>query len=234
MNCFSKVVFKRNLLLGPAIIAFSTVLAGSALAQSNKTDTASPKPAAAAEAGRMITGFRSVTFGMTEDQVKAQISKDFKLPASAIHSDENTIQRTEVLSVSVPDLISKGGTAEIGYVFGYQTHKLITINILWSKDTDPKITADQIYQNGQYLQQYFAGDGFLPQRSLGNAAWPGGVLLFRTSDTDNNVIMLVMSGSVVKVSKNADKGYFVPQALSLVYAADPEHADVYRLTKGSF
>lgn len=49
-----------------------------------------------------------------------------------------------------------------------------------------------------------------------------------------NVVLLVLSGTTVKDPKNQDKTAMEPTALSLAYAADPEHADVYHLNKGSF
>jgi hypothetical protein len=199
---------------------------------------AATQPAQAAPAdtnqGPAIAGFRSANFGMTEAQVKETIAKDFNLPASAIQAGENAIQHTDVLNVAVPNLMPGGGTANVAYVFGYQSHKLIAVNILWSKATDPKVTAQQLYQNGESLQQYFAGEGFPAQRSTGNVALPSGILLFRATDPTNNAVLLVLSGNLVKDPKNQDKTAMEPQALSLAYAQDPQHADVYHLNKGSF
>lgn len=240
MTCPNKMPSKSRFLVAPAALLLAAVMGTSALAQvappaaNTAPDGAATDQSAPANPGPPITGFRSAQFGMTEAQVKDVIEKDFHLPASAIQAGENAIQHTDVLNVSVPNLMPNGGTANVAYVFGYQSHKLIAVNVLWSKVTDPKITPEQIYQNGESLQQYFASEGFPPQRSTGNVGLPSGILLFRASDTSGNVVLLVLSGNLIKDPKNQDKTALTPATLSLAYAADPEHADVYHLNKGSF
>ena len=139
-----------------------------------------------------------------------------------------------MLTANVPNLIPSGGTARVSYVFGYQTHRLIEVNVLWAKSVDPKATPALLYQNGQSLQQYFAGEGFPPQRSTGNIATSSGLLLFRATDPSNNVVLLVLSGKISKDPKSTDKSFLDPEALTLVYATDPQHPDVFHLGKGSF
>jgi hypothetical protein len=188
---------------------------------------------AAASAGPAISGFRGAEFGMTEAQVRAVIQKTFKLSGGAINAAENPLQHTHVLSVQAPDLVPGGGTAAVSYVFGYQTHKLIEINIVWSAQIDSKITPAMLYQNGESLQQYFAAEGFPPERSTGNVATPNGILLFRATDAAGNAVLLILSGAMSKDAKS-DKSVLSPQALTLAYAADPQHPDVFQLAKGSF
>jgi hypothetical protein len=118
-------------------------------------------------------------------------------------------------------------------VFGYQTHKLIEVNILWSAQIDPKITGATLYQSGESLQQYFAAEGFPADRSTGNVATPNGVLLFRATDTAGNAVLLILSGTMTKDAKT-DKSVLSPEALTLAYAADPQHPDIFQLGKGSF
>ncbi len=183
--------------------------------------------------GPAISGFRNATFGMNESQVRSAIAAEFKIPASAIVKTENQLQHTAVLSVQVPDLVPQGGAAAVSYVFGYQSHKLIEVNILWSPEIDPKTTPAMLYQNGESLQQYFAGEGFPADRSTGNIATPNGVLLFRATDTTGNAVLLILSGTITK-SQKEDKSVLSPTTLTLAYAADPLHPDVFQLTKGSF
>ena len=183
--------------------------------------------------GPAINGFRNATFGMNESQVRSAIAAEFKIPASAIVKTENQLQHTAVLSVQVPDLVPQGGAAAVSYVFGYQSHKLIEVNILWSPEIDPKTTPAMLYQNGESLQQYFAGEGFPADRSTGNIATPNGVLLFRATDTTGNAVLLILSGTITK-SQKEDKSVLSPTTLTLAYAADPLHPDVFQLTKGSF
>jgi hypothetical protein len=192
-----------------------------------------PDGSSAANPGPSITGFRNAEFGMTQEQVRKAIELEFKLPASAISQGMNTIQHTAVLNAQVPDLIPGGGVAHISYIFGFQSHKLMEINVVWSKAADPKTTAQQLYQNGESLQQYFAGEGFPPQRSTGNIITANGLLLFRATDPIGNAVLLILSGTVSKDQKS-DKPTLDPAALTLVYATDPQHPDVFQLNKGSF
>jgi hypothetical protein len=214
-------------------LALTSMCASASAVTAGTTATPSANQAVEANPGPAITGFRNARFGMTEAQVRSAIETEFKLPASAIKAGANEIQHTAVLNVAVPDLVPGGGIANVAYVFGYQSHKLIEVNVLWSKAIDPQITPQMIYQNGESLQQYFAGEGFPPQRSTGNIATPNGILLFRASDTTGNAVLLILSGTMTKDPK-ADKSVLTPATLTLAYAANPQHPDVFQLNKGSF
>ncbi len=183
--------------------------------------------------GPAIDGFRSAKFGMSESQVRSAITSDFNIPASAITEAENALQRTMVLNLMVPNLVPDGGAAAVSYVLGFTSHKLIEVNILWSPEIDPKTTPQMLYQNGQSLQQYFAAEGFPASRSTGNIATPNGVLLFRGTDTSGNAVLLILSGTL-KADQKSGKSLLTPNALTLAYAADPMHPDVFQLSKGSF
>lgn len=180
-----------------------------------------------------ILGFRDANFGMSQDEVRAVISRDFHLPSSAIHASENPIQRTPVLTVRVPNVLSDGGTAEINYIFGYRSGKLIEINILWSKKTDPAITSKQIGRDGATLQAYFEQEGFPKSHSGANIPVPGGVVLFRAADDQHHAIVLLLMGNISKRGKSR-KSVLKPTGLRLVYAENPAHPDVYKLKPGSF
>jgi len=143
------------------------------------------------------------------------------------------LQRTSVLTVQVPDLVPQGGIATISYVFGYQSHKLMQVNIVWSPEIDPKTTPMMLYQDGESLQQYFAAEGFPANRSTGNIATPNGVLLFRANDSNGNAVLLILSGTLTKNPKDNSTA-LNPTTLTLAYAADALHPDVFQLAKGSF
>lgn len=221
---------KRNILRAALAAALITGCGYTAYAATANM----PAEASTASQSPSINGFRNANFGMSLPQVRNAIESEFKLPASAITQSQNQLQHTTVLSAEVPDLVPGGGTASVSYVFGYQSHKLIEVNILWSKEIDPKITPTTLYQNGTSLQQYFATEGFPPERSTGNIATPNGILLFRATDTTGNAILLIISGTITKDLKSPDKSALNPTSLTLAYAADPLHPDVFQLAKGSF
>lgn len=189
--------------------------------------------ATSSTAGPAIDGFRSAKFGMSEAQVRNAIESDFNLSASAISEAENPVQRTTVLTVAVPNLVPDDGIAVANYVLGYQSHKLVQVSIVWSPEIDPKITPGMLYQNGQSLQQYFAGEGFPASRSSGEIPMPNGEILFRATDTTGNEVGLILSGAISKDSKTG-KSTVDLTALTLTYATDPMHPDVFQLAKGSF
>jgi hypothetical protein len=212
------------------IFAVALMFGSGATQLAQAAGTAAP---AATTAGPVIDGFRDAKFGMTEAQVRSTIAAEFKLPANAITATENQLQRTTVLGIQIPNLVPQGGIAAISYVFGYQSHKLMEVNILWSPEIDPNTTPHMLYQNGETLQQYFASENFPADRSTGNIATPNGVLLFRATDAGGNAVLLILSGTVTKDQKtNATE--LNPTTLTLAYAADPLHPDVFQLAKGSF
>ena len=107
-----------------------------------------------------VEGFRSAKFGMTEAEVKAAIAKNFG--KAAVTEQPSAGERTKVLVVKVPGLLPGGGTAEVSYVFGYQTKKLIQVSVSWSKAIDDKMTPEQLFSNSSALPAHFIGEGFKP------------------------------------------------------------------------
>jgi hypothetical protein len=107
------------------------------------------------------------------------------------------------------------------------------VNILWSPEIDAKITPQMLYQDGETLQQYFATENFPADRSTGNIATPNGLLLFRATDAGGNAVLLILSGTMTRNQKDNNTA-LNPNALTLAYAADPKHPDVFQLAKGSF
>jgi hypothetical protein len=194
---------------------------------------ANPPAATSAAPAPAIDGFRGAKFGMTETEARRAIVSDFKIAPKSIVQSQNQLQHTDVLTVQVPNMVPDGGIASVSYVFGYHTHKLIEVNILWSPEIDPKTTPAMLYQNGESLQQYFANEGFPADRSTGNIATPNGILLFRGSDASGNAVLLMLSGTIAKDQKT-EKSVLTPASLTLAYAADPAHPDVFQLAKGSF
>lgn len=181
-----------------------------------------------------IDGFRSAHFGMDEAALRKAIETDFKLHGSAVHVRENAVQRTPVLSITVPDLVPDSGKATVDYILGYRSHRLIEVNIIWSTATDPANTATKLVQVGAVLQGYFQAETFPAGQTTVNAVLAnGGVLLFRGTDAAGHLVALVLSGTLRQDAKD-HKTQMTPNTLSLGYAADPMHPDVFRLQKGAF
>jgi hypothetical protein len=179
-----------------------------------------------------VDGFRSAKFGMNDAEVKAAIAKDFNLKGDALKEQPNPAERTTVLSVKVPDLLPSGGAAEVSYVFGYESKKLIQISISWSKVTDEKMTPEQLFSNSSVLRSHFMGEGFRPDTIATNTPINNGILVFRGSDTKDHSVMMILQGTMDQ--SKADQRILTPTALLLFYVADSKTPDIYKLPAGSF
>ncbi len=176
-----------------------------------------------------VTGFRSARFGMTEKEVREAIVKDFKVKNGDIRLVVNEAERTNVLSVRVPDMIAESGAADVSYVIGYRGKRLIQVGCLWSSATDPAITPAMLRANAQVLAAYFSTAGYSPETVSMNQPVRGGILAFRGSDAQGRMTLLVLHGAAP-----ASGGEFVPTALTLYYTEDPENPDIFKLPPGQF
>jgi hypothetical protein len=168
---------------------------------------------------------------MTEAAVRGVIAEDFR-PDPAIRAGKNPVQGTSTLSIAVPNLVPASGTAIVTYLFGYHSHRLIEVNIVWSKATDRGLTPEQLAATGATLQAYFLGEHF-PRGHVTAGRLRNGLLLFRATDMAGHEVALMLSGPITK-DKKTGKDALTPTALSLAYAADPAHPDIFRLKRGSF
>jgi len=150
-DAFLKLTLAAFLALSGSFAAPSVAVAQSAV------------PVAPSETTAMaLTGFRSAQFGMDEEAVRAAIKADFGIEGDAVEVGLNTVERTQVMTISVPEVLRDGGVAQVSYIFGYKSKALIQIGVLWAPATDPSITEATLYANGDVLRAYFEGAGYLP------------------------------------------------------------------------
>lgn len=238
-------IYAAALLVGAASLS-GPALAASAKASRVELAQATQAPAATTQAGGMpagaaagtaapavdLTGFRSATFGMTEKEVRAAIASDFgKEVAAKVIAQENLAEKTAIISVLVPDLFEGAGIGSVSYVFGYQSKKLIQVALLWSAQTDPKITPEQLFSGANVLQGYFLGQGYPPASVASNAMIDAGILMFRGTDKDENTAMLLLQGGF---TGEGEQRNLKPNALLLYYIADAKNPDVFRIPAGKF
>lgn len=199
---------------------------------------AAPTPMPAKDTARegtaSITGFRSATFGMSEADVRAAIAKDFPARAQAAKVSESPAEKTQILTVKGVDVIPGGGNADVGYVFGYKSKKLVQVTIVWSKATDAALTPDRIYANGTILRNYFVDAAYKPDTVGVDVPTREGLLMFRGADEQGHTTVLMLQGTQVAIPENKDQRVLSPTGLVLVYLADPKAPDVFRLQPGQF
>ncbi|WP_136057634.1 hypothetical protein [Candidatus Halocynthiibacter alkanivorans] len=188
---------------------------------------------AASVAQTIVTdGFRSAKFGMDAEAVRAAILTDFGIEDGEIQAGENAVERTQVLTVAVPNLILDGGTAQVSYVFGYSTQNLIQVGATWSAKTDPAMTTKILYDNGDVLRSYFMADAYAPDSVRVNVALPNGILMFRGADAEDRATLLLLQGtfSIAEDGSNI----LTPASLDLLYSSDPNEPDIFSLPDGAF
>lgn len=222
----------------PAAIFFRAILAisltavigafasGSA-AMAQASATIETTEAAEAE----LKGFRSAQFGMDEEAVLEAIKSDFGLEGEAVNIGSNTVERTRVITISVPDILPDGGTAQVSYIFGYQSKALIQVGILWAPSTDETITDATLYANGDLLRSYFASAGYQPETISRDVVLDNGVLLFRGSDASGHTAILLLQGRFEGEEGNLT---LLPDALTLLYAVNPDDPDILTISPGDF
>lgn len=197
------------------------------------TNATAPQPAATAH----VDGFRSAKWGMTEAQVKAAIKADFNIAEDKLKSSENLAEKTQVMTITAPDVLEGAGTAQISYIFGYSSKKLIQVNLLWSTALDQQATPEKIVAAADQLRVLLLGEGYDPQTVTANAKMAdGSILVFQGQDADKHTTLLrLATGTVTPTDKDGKPGKPVAVAtLSLSYILEAREPDIFRLKKGSF
>lgn len=179
-----------------------------------------------------LDGFRSAKFGMTADKVKAAIKADFGLSGDAVVAGTNDAERTQLLTITVPDLLPDGGKAQISYVFGYSSKTLIQVGVSWSAAIDPSVDAAKLYANSDVLVAHFSAQGYVPATIRTGVVLDNGILLFRGEDKDGHATILLMQG---QFSGGGDtQKVLKPTSLALLYAADSKSPDIFKLDPKAF
>jgi hypothetical protein len=187
-----------------------------------------------------VTGFRDARFGMSEPEVRAVVTKSLGVKAADITSAGNPVEGTSVVTARVASLDPVPGPAQIAFIFGYSSKKLIQVNVIWGDDkakdqTDPNalITA------GTRLERYFAG--FAWRKDTTRAGIPVGdntVVLFSGEDEKKGAVRLIVDGIKYQLQKEGTqttspepKG---PPKLIINYIANRENPDIAKIDKGKF
>jgi hypothetical protein len=182
-----------------------------------------------------IDGFRQSLFGMSEEQVRQGIRKDFPAEAGKISNVVHPSEKTTVLSVTVPDLLPNTGNARISYIFGYRSKKLIQVNIVWTSEGNPA-SDETVIGTANSLRDYFSLQNYKPDTVVANQQLAENtILVFRANDLQGRTVLLVLSGVAAEARREEKKGLRPPPlTLELSYIEDAAHPDVFRIGKGQF
>ncbi len=225
-------LFSAKTAISGAILAALILSTGPAGAQQSRATPAPAAPAAAAPAGEYrLAGFRSANFGMTADQVRQAIRKDFNVAPDKIETAENAVERTQILAVTVPDLLPNGGPAQVAYVIGFKTKQLVQVTVTWGGAVNPQLAPAAAVESARMLQNYLAGLGYKPDTVATNLGQPdGSIVVFRGDDAQGRRTILVLGG-VAAPEGQKPAG---PPVLQISYVRDPATPDVFQIRKGDF
>ena len=179
-----------------------------------------------------VDGFRSAKFGSDEKAVRAAIKADFSIEASAVKVEENALEKTTALLVEVPAL-DPGGKAQVAYILGFQSRRLIQVNVVWGAPVDPSASGDQLTGAGVLLRNYFAEQPFPADRRVQDQRLAdGSALFFQGLDPQGRQVSLILFAGSAPAKAGEKPAPIL--SLRLSYIADPRAPDVYRLKAGSF
>ncbi|HTW52996.1 MAG TPA: hypothetical protein VME45_13985, partial [Stellaceae bacterium] len=209
-----------------AAICLGVFFATAAVAQAPATN---PQPSEAPSTTAHVDGFRNARWGMTEAEVKSAIFAQFKIPIDKLKAEVNPTEKTTVLPISVPDLIEGAGTARISYILGYQTKRLIEVNIVWGTAVDPQAKPEMVVAAAHQLRDLFLASGYDPSTVATNARGSdGSIVVFTGQDTDKHTTVL----RLLQRAGNEKEKQPPATALFLSYVMDSRHPDIFRLKSG--
>jgi hypothetical protein len=213
---------------GPALAATATP---APVASPETAAPVAPAPVTPAD----VQGFRSARFGMSDDEVRKAIVKDFGVKPDAIKAETNPGEQTRVLTVKVPELLPRGGAALVSYVLGYSKGKLVQVNIVWSKDTDPAIVPDTLARGAGLLVGYFQSQAFSPESLIVNGVAKDrkALVAFRGVDAQKRMVLLILPGTFSETRGDSAPS-FSPVSMRLSYILDPDNPDIFKIAPGQF
>jgi hypothetical protein len=181
----------------------------------------------------LIDGFRNARFGMSEEQVRQAIRKDFPAAVAKLASAVHPSEKTTVLSIGAADLLPNTGNARISYIFGYRSKKLIQINAVWTSDGNPA-SDEAIVAAANSLRDYFVAQRYKPDSVVANRQLAdNAIVVFRANDLQGRTLLLVLSGAAA-AARSEEKKEQPPLTLKLSYILDAAHPDIFRIAKGQF
>lgn len=186
-----------------------------------------------------VTGFRGAHFGMSEQELRAAVTKDFALKPTDITSAANPVEGTTVLTVKVAALDPGPGPASVAYILGHASKKLIQINVVWGDQNAAGSDVSAVVAAGERLARYFAGYTWSKETTRsGIPVGPNTVALFSGEDGKTGAVRLILDGVKYQVQKDGKdatspepKG---PPRIVINYIANRDAPDVATIPKGQF
>ena len=176
---------------------------------------------------KVIDGFRSAKFGMSEKQLLRAIFKDFKISKGRVKRHINASQKSVVLIIQVPKLIAVGGVADIAYIMGYKSKRLIQVNIDWgfqvNKDIPPQVVLNAAtLLQAHFVKKQYRKEDYAVHREIDETE----ILVFSGRDKKGRMITLRMKYSKTK-EDGKKKEIKKDVSLILSYIQDVDKPDLF-------
>ncbi|PQP02396.1 hypothetical protein C5614_04005 [Massilia phosphatilytica] len=188
-------------------------------------------------------GFHGARWGMTMDEVKAVVAASWPDALATARLQFDDAARTTALAITVPVLAPGPGPAQISYVFGAGSKRLVAVHQTWTIPGNPgDVQRAALLRNATALAGELAGyqwPGFATTR--GRVTAPGELILFAGRDFHGGGVEIrvggvpldvELPGAVRKVEhRAAPEG---PAHLRKSLVASIEHPDIYSIPPGAF
>jgi hypothetical protein len=181
----------------------------------------------------VIDGFRSAKFGMDKNRVKKAIGKDFKISSRKIKQSSNSIEKTEILEVTVPELFPAGGASRVGYVFGHQSKKLMQINIIWGLGATKKVNGQSVVDAANLLRTHFVKKKYSDNMLLNARLDETKIIVFRGADKKGRMAVLVLDTPKALEGESLEDAA-KKVSLQLSYILKPNSPDILTIEEGMF
>jgi hypothetical protein len=211
------MLFRSTVLLG-SLVFLNTLFVSGQIAES-QTQISAEKPV---KEWRVINGFRSASFGMDEKQVMQAIAKDFRISRRKVSRAITPSEKTKTLSIQTPKLMHIGGPADIVYIFGYKSKKLIQVNIDWGAGVSADVDRQEVIDVANLLKSYFDKKRFKKDTYIYNSKISSTrIVVFRGQDEKGRMILLRLEIPKSKEIENKKV------SLYLSYISDLKNPDVF-------
>ena len=133
------------------------------------------------------------------------------------------------------DIIPESGPALVAYIFGYESKKLIQINIIWSGTENSLASAENLVATGKILRNYFVAQEFPVEGLMTNQRLTNGsIVMFRGVDSKGRAIVLQLNIEPGATAESGATGDAKVTSLNLSYILDAVAPDIFKIDKGDF
>ncbi len=188
-------------------------------------------------------GFNGARWGMSMDEVRAVIAASMPDALATARVQVDAAARTTALAVTVPTLAPGPGPAEISYVFGAASKRLVAVHQTWTLPGNPgDVQRAALMRSATVLASGLVGyqwPDFATTR--GRVTAPGELILFAGRDFQGGGVEIRVGGVALDVElpgavrrqehRAAPAG---PAHLRKSLVASIDHPDIYTIPPGAF